>query len=356
MTLAPATLSDLSRQLAAAHAARLPITSVDLAALAAVREHTPEDMTITVEAGMSLAALQALLATHRQWLPIDPPHPGRLTIRELLSENLFGPRRCGFGTIREHLIGLEAVLADGRITHSGGKVVKNVAGYDLLKLFVGARDSLGIITAASFKLRPLPEQEILLSAQFPTLDAAWAAIEAILQSPITPVILDLHNLSQTGSASGTFTVELGLAGTREEVEWQRLRAGDSSLSLHPMRGEGRGDGFPSAPQNPQQSFWSVATPPQTLSVLPSQLPAAIASLGQAPFIAHAANGILHHRALPRGGDLQSPSLAPNTPDGECDSPARSATALPCPVAPPSTLAQRLKATFDPHHILPVAPR
>lgn len=313
MTLHPASLADLSRLLADCHAAKRPVTSVDLAALAAVREYTPEDMTITAEGGLTLAALQATLAARGQWLPIDPPHADRVTIRQLLSENPFGPRRCGFGTIREHLIGLEAVLADGRVTHSGGKVVKNVAGYDLLKLFVGARDSLGIISAATFKLRPLPEAEVTLSATFPTLAAAWTAIAALVESPVTPVILDLHNLAPDGSASGTFTVRLGFAGTREEVEWQRARAGNFQL--------------PSTAPDPEPTFWSSAAPVHTDSVLPSKLPEAIAALGPVPVLARAANGIIHHRGVP----------------------------LPRPVASTSALAQRLKATFDPHDILPAAP-
>lgn len=313
MTLQPASLADLSRLLAECHAAKRPVASVDLAALAAVREYTPEDMTVTAEGGLTLAALQATLAARGQWLPIDPPHPERVTIRQLLAENLSGPRRCGFGTIREHLIGLEAVLADGRVTHSGGRVVKNVAGYDLLKLFVGARDSLGIISAATFKLRPLPEQEVVLSAQFQSRSAAWSAVQAVLESPVTPVILDLHNLAPGGSASSEFTVTLGFAGTREEVEWQRARAGD----------------FPSSSAAPdcEQAFWSAAAPVHTRSVLPSKLPEALAALGPAPFIARAANGIIHHRGVP----------------------------LPGPAASATALAQRLKATFDPHHILPAAP-
>jgi len=312
MTLQPASLADLSRLLAESHAAKRPVGSVDLAALAAVRDHTPEDMTVTAEGGLTLAALQAALATRGQWLPVDPPNADRVTIRQLLAENLSGPRRCGFGTIREHLIGLEAVLADGRITHSGGKVVKNVAGYDLLKLFVGARDSLGIITAATFKLRPLPEAEVILTATFRNLTAAWTAITALLESPVTPVILDLHNLAPDGSASDTFTVRLGFAGTREEVEWQRARAGDFQS--------------PSAAPDPEQTFWSSAAPVHTESVLPSKLPEALAALGPVPFIARAANGIVHHRGQP----------------------------LPRP-AGPLALSRRLKDTFDPHHILPELP-
>ena len=206
-------------------------------------------------------------------------------------------------------------------------MVKNVAGYDVLKLFVGARDSLGIISAATFKLRPLPVEEVLLTAQFPTLDAAWAAVVNLLQSPLTPVILDLHNLAPDGSASATFTVRLGLAGTAEEVAWQVARATGFTRSLHQLRGAGLGEGLPSDAPDPEQAFWSNPLPVQTHSVLPSALPAALARIAPAPFLARAANGILHHRGTP----------------------------LPAPSTAPKALTGRLKDTFDPHHILPAIP-
>src|SRR5262249_53895914 len=126
------------------------VERVDLRALDRLVEHTPEDLTVTVEAGLTLARLQEALARRGQWLAIDPPNPESLSIGALLSTNASGPRRFGFGTIREHLIGLQVALADGRLVRSGGKVVKNVAGYDLLKLFIGARDSLGFIVEATF--------------------------------------------------------------------------------------------------------------------------------------------------------------------------------------------------------------
>ena len=313
MTLRPASLAELAQQLAECHAASRAVADVDLAALAAVREHTPADLTVTAEGGLTLAALQAALAARGQWLPVDPPHADRVTIRQLLAENLSGPRRCGFGTIREHLIGLEAVLADGRVIHSGGKVVKNVAGYDLLKLFVGARDSLGIITAATFKVQPLPECELALTAEFSTLAAAWEAVTAIRHSSITPVILDLHNLTATGTTSGKFTVRLGFAGTRAEVDWQRAQ----TPTFQP-------DAEAAAPEN---AAWAQNLLPHTASVLPSKLPETLAALAPGPFLARAANGLVHHASTP----------------------------LARPVNSAAALAQRLKDTFDPRHILPVLP-
>src|SRR5262245_4594393 len=157
MILAPSNLKDLARGLAHAHALGEKVEAVDLHGLNRVLEHAPEDLTVTVESGRTLAALQADLAKCGQWLSIDPPDPAHLTIEKLLATNESGPRRYGYGTIRDSVIGVKVALADGRVIKSGGKVVKNVAGYDLARLFIGAHRSLAVIVEATFKLRPAPE-------------------------------------------------------------------------------------------------------------------------------------------------------------------------------------------------------
>src|SRR6185503_10819360 len=159
MKLCPSSAEELARSLRDASQAASRIERIDLSALSRILEHAPEDMTVTVEAGATLASLQRALASRGQWLPVDPPHPERLTLAGLLDTNASGPRRAGFGTIRDYVIGLRVALADGRLIRSGGKVVKNVAGYDLMKLFIGARGTLGVIVEVTFKLLPLPEAE-----------------------------------------------------------------------------------------------------------------------------------------------------------------------------------------------------
>src|SRR5436189_2353814 len=130
MHFAPSNVADLSLLLSKAQASGEKVRSIDLGALGRLLEHKAEDMTATVEAGITLAELQQQLAARGQWLPIDPPKPEELTIGAILENNASGPRRLGYGTIRDYVLGMTVVLADGRLIHSGGKVVKNVAGYD----------------------------------------------------------------------------------------------------------------------------------------------------------------------------------------------------------------------------------
>jgi len=126
---------------------------------------------------------------------------------EFGADQASGPRRFGYGTIRDYLIGLKVVLADGTLISSGGKVVKNVAGYDLTKLFIGSHGSLGVIVEATFKLRPLPELEKFVQAKCDSLEKADAFIEAVLNSELTPIVVDLHN--QSTATAGLIHLLLG---------------------------------------------------------------------------------------------------------------------------------------------------
>ena len=314
MTLPIANLPGLVELLARHHERGEKLPSLDLRALNQITEHTPADMTVTVEAGLTLGALQAQLATHRQWLPLDPPHGQDLTVGALLAENLSGPRRFSYGTVRDYLLGLTVVLADNRVIHSGGKVVKNVAGYDLLKLFIGARGSLGVIVSATFKLRPLPEAEEFVEQRCDSPAQAATLIESVIASELTPVVLDWHNLSTLNSPRSTVVV--GFAGTRAEVDWQLGVARQLGLRA------------PSSLEH-ERRFWSgeFTAPVGHASVLPASVHEAVTQLGPVPFVARAGNGVVWHR----GG------RAPETP------PAASA------------LAQRVKAAYDPKNILPDLP-
>jgi glycolate oxidase FAD binding subunit len=127
--------------------------------LARVLDYAAADLTITVEAGITLGALQATLAPERQRLGLDAPQAAFATIGGLLATNGFGPLRARYGTLRDLIVGVGIVRADGTLAHGGGKVVKNVAGFDLPKLMVGSLGTLGLIATATFRLHPLPEQQ-----------------------------------------------------------------------------------------------------------------------------------------------------------------------------------------------------
>jgi len=125
--------------------------------LARILEHAPSDQIVTAEAGLTLAALQAALAPHGQRLALDPPLPQRATLGGIVAGNAFGPLRTRFGSVRDLLIGIGIVRADGTLARGGGKVVKNVAGFDVPKLMVGSLGTLALIATTTFRLHPLPE-------------------------------------------------------------------------------------------------------------------------------------------------------------------------------------------------------
>ena len=130
---------------------------MDLSGLDRVIAHEPGDLTVTVEAGVTLDTLQEALSQHNQFLPLDPPHSAAATVGGILATNAFGAGSAGYGTPRDWLIGITVVDAQGRLVRGGGKVVKNVTGYDLPKLHIGALGTLGVIVEATFKVAPRPD-------------------------------------------------------------------------------------------------------------------------------------------------------------------------------------------------------
>ena len=133
-----------------------PALVLEMQRLNVLREHTWQDMTCTVEAGCTWAALQSGLAEHGQYVALDPLWPEQATVGGIVATNDSGALRLKYGGLRDLIIGMTIVLADGTIARTGGKVVKNVAGYDLHKLMIGAFGTLGVITSVNFRLHPLP--------------------------------------------------------------------------------------------------------------------------------------------------------------------------------------------------------
>jgi glycolate oxidase FAD binding subunit len=155
-----------------------------------VLEHEAGDLTAAVEAGITLAELDARLAPHGQMLALDPP--GNPTVGACIAGNLSGPRRHRYGTARDLVLGVTVVLADGTIASSGGKVVKNVAGYDLAKLYCGSRGRLGLIARVSLRLHPRPEASRTLVVRVASAADATAAVRALMRAPLAPAALDVH--------------------------------------------------------------------------------------------------------------------------------------------------------------------
>src|SRR5712691_6599538 len=188
-------------------------------------DYQPADMTVTVEAGMTLARLQETLGENGQWLPIDPPSPEQATIGGIVAANLSGSVRLSQGTIRDFLIGLKVVQANGTVIKGGGRVVKNVAGYDLPKLYCGSFGTLGVIVEATFKVRPRPEAQAVLSLTFPSVEQAMDLALRLLGSELQPFFLELANFDplEEENRDDTYRLVVGFAGIKEEVAYQCTR-------------------------------------------------------------------------------------------------------------------------------------
>jgi glycolate oxidase FAD binding subunit len=194
-----------------------------LSRMRAIVEHEPGDLTVTAQAGVVMRELQAALGARGQWLSLDPPDADRATLGGVLAADASGPRRHLYGTARDVLIGVTVVTADGSIVRGGGRVVKNVAGYDLPKLFIGSFGTLGVIVEATLKLRPLPDDERLVAVPFERLKDAGAAVRAILGSDLIPNAIDLADAPAArglGVESAPATLIVGFDGLGEQVDWQ----------------------------------------------------------------------------------------------------------------------------------------
>lgn len=205
-----------------------PGSAVDMRLFTEVAEYPARDMTITVGAGITLARLRDLLKSENQRLPIDVPLAEHATLGGALACNTSGSRRLGFGTLRDYVIGIRVVNDEGHEVKAGGRVVKNVAGYDLCKLHIGALGTLGIITQVTLKLRPLAEERalVLLGCDAESLGPLLDEIHA---SRTRPVCLEVFNEAAIRelrqSATGTLpdahrVVVVGFEEKRETVGWQ----------------------------------------------------------------------------------------------------------------------------------------
>jgi glycolate oxidase FAD binding subunit len=198
-----------------------------LSRLHRVVAHEPADMTMSVEAGARLGAVNATLAVHGQVLPLDPARAGQSTIGGLIATGAAGPYRARYGTMRDLLLGVTAVRADGTVIHGGGRVVKNVTGYDMPKLLVGALGTLGVVVEAHLRLHPAPADEKSWLFGFPGAEAALAAATTIQETALVPSrleLLDGATLAFVGQApASAAALAVTIAGLAVSVQKQGKR-------------------------------------------------------------------------------------------------------------------------------------
>lgn len=328
-----------------ASTAPAPARTVETTRLNRILELDPADLVVTVEPGLRLAELQEALHPHGQWVPIDPPH-AEATVGGVFSAQDSGPRRLAHGSLRDLVIGVTVVLSDGTVARSGGKVIKNVAGYDLGKLFSGALGSLGLV--AQLTLRTVPIAEASHTLRIPAgPEPAWTLTRALMAAPVEPCAVDhVDGALLVRVEGGPAAVDAQAEAVRRLAHAQGLDATDAppevwaSLEAHlaGLTGE------------------TVVR----VGARPSALPGvhAAAADAQASLHSHAALG-LHTLRLPASTAPDHPgavrrlraALAPLGAHAQIRRQTRGLEADPDLVfgAPPASFGvmRRLKATLDP---------
>ncbi|MBL8816314.1 MAG: FAD-binding oxidoreductase [Planctomyces sp.] len=297
-----------------------PVDRVSLQNLNSVVDYPARDMTITVEAGMTVGQLREVLRSESQQLPLDT-HSNTVSIGSLVAGDHSGPRRTGYGTVRDYLIGMEAVDGRGRIFHAGGRVVKNVAGYDFCRLAAGSRGQIGVLTRLTFKLKPCPASAAIAVVGCPTLKILEQVLNRLNLSATRPTILDVLNPAamksvQTPDSSSmsprglnAFDIDghaafilAGFEGTQSVCRWQ----------LDSLREETQPDGcsFTEIPEQTPDTVYGLSqritarqhsTPDSgwlfRLTVPPSSSVAAIslADPGSVEVFGRASHGSLYYR-------------------------------------------------------------
>ena len=195
--------------------------------LTEVDHYDPGDLTIGVGAGWTVAHVSARVAADQLFFAGDPALPERATVGGMLATGLYGPHRHGYGGLRDYCIGVRFVTGDGRKAKGGGRVVKNVAGYDMMKLLIGSWGTLGIITSASFKLFPAPRQTRTFVTEFASAAEAFAFRYRVIHSPLDPICLELMSPEAGGllATGATWSILLRAAGSDAVLARYRAELG-----------------------------------------------------------------------------------------------------------------------------------
>jgi glycolate oxidase FAD binding subunit len=274
-----------------------PGFAIDTTALNQVIDYPARDMTITAQAGITLAALQAELAREGQYLPIDVAHPEKATLGGAIALNQSGPRRYGNGTLRDYVIGISFVIDDGVEVKAGGRVVKNVAGYDLMKLQIGAVGTLGIVSQVTLKVKPRPEASAAVA--FGCAGESLAAVlDVVHASKSRPVVVEVLSapvwrmINASPAAGSEWMIAVGFEEKAATVQWQQA-ALLGELKAVPARDVSEIDDA--------AALWSTITALQLrsesrfiwkASVLPSRVAEELRKLPGTIIHAHALNGVM----------------------------------------------------------------
>lgn len=354
---------------------------LDVTQLSNVIDYPARDMTITVQAGITMATLAETLAAERQRLPIDVPHSNQATLGGVIATNFSGARRFGLGTMRDYVIGVGAIDGLGVSFRSGGRVVKNVAGYDFCKLLTGSLGTLAVITEVTLKVKPIPAAHGFVVAAVRGLQHADQLLDQLATTSSAPVSIELlagphwseHSiigsvLSESIPESETYCLVVGLEGTEQELAWM-IEQVQSEWKLHNI------NTMVVRYEQAEQLWFDLAEFPAAgdaslvlkASVVPSYT-TQVASTARAlapdcSVQAHAGNGIvvLRFPEIPDGGvsRLIMTGLLPVTGGGQGNvvmlSNAASVEMTPQSVwggiDAPFWLMQDVKRQFDPRNVL-----
>jgi glycolate oxidase FAD binding subunit len=256
MTIVPASPEELAQCLADANSRNELITllghstkgrmggvitpsdvTISTAGLNKVLHYEPRDLTVSVGAGITYCELSRVLAEHRQMIPLDPPYFERATMGGIVAANTSGPRRRLYGSVRDMVIGMTFATLEGKLIHTGGMVVKNVAGLDMGKLMIGSFGTLAAIATLNFRLHPMPGGTRSFVLEFERIEDVMAARDEVLKSRLQPAALDIvksangYRLAiQAGGSSAVldrYSRELhrmrALEGAEEEALWRDIR-------------------------------------------------------------------------------------------------------------------------------------
>ncbi len=207
--------------------------ALDMRGLDRLVQYEPSDLTVTVEAGMSLAQLDEILAAEGQFLPLEVPRPAEATVGGMLAAASSGPLSLTYGFPRDWLIGVKVVNADGRVTKGGGRVVKNVTGYDMNKLYTGSLGTLGVIVEACFKVSPRAASSTTLAAKFDSLEGAMEGAWSLLDGYGGPHALTLLNgavAERLGLGAAGYVQMMRFLGRKGVVKGRVARAKTSMES------------------------------------------------------------------------------------------------------------------------------